>query len=626
MFYSDTLLSKTGPLARVWLAANIERKLTKSNILQQDIGSSVNAIVDPGQAPMALRLSGQLLLGVVRIYSRKTRYLLDDCNDALLKIKMAFRPGNVDLPADQSHTVNPASLTLPEVLTELDLLAPMLDPALLLADIPELARTQDPTLLDWGTSQLLPDSMEQSRREYSEPLALPDDDLDLDLGLDDEDITIEKARRAPTAQLGEGLAEETSKLYDDDLDLDLGGDEPVGDGSPAPPVLDDTVDIPMGGMDDYGVPVEDDTMEAVPLGEGAATPAAEPTAPRDTASPLSSIRSSVARNLETTFRQETTIFDPEDESIHQAQRAKRRKVLESDIQTEIQSGQFREQQNDRSKILKPASFLPKDPVLLALMNMQKSGAFVSSILGNGRAQGWAPELRGIMSIEVIRRSGDLKRKRDSGVADLEDDEQAQSAAEKTPQLEFEQDEDVGSDTGAFDVGGDTTLNLSGEQEEIAPAAQPLGADDDDMPIHQDEEGEDQDPLSPVPDNFDDTTMPLLHPADSGPVSLGTKHAVYLLRERFGPLAETDAAERQRKTVRFQDMLPERRTTKADATKMFFEVLVLATKDAVKVEQKEGVLGGEMRIRGKRGLWGSWAEEKAGGEIATQTLEEGGVVA
>jgi len=88
MFYSETLLSKTGPLARVWLAANIERKLTKSNILQSNIESSVSAIVDQGQAPMALRLSGQLLLGVVRIYSRKARYLMDDCNEAIMKIKM----------------------------------------------------------------------------------------------------------------------------------------------------------------------------------------------------------------------------------------------------------------------------------------------------------------------------------------------------------------------------------------------------------------------------------------------------------------------------------------------------------------------------------------------------------
>lgn len=96
MFYSETLLSKTGPLARVWLSANLERKLSKSHILQSDIESSVSAIVDQGQAPMALRLSGQLLLGVVRIYSRKARYLLDDCNEALMKIKMVRYSNTLD--------------------------------------------------------------------------------------------------------------------------------------------------------------------------------------------------------------------------------------------------------------------------------------------------------------------------------------------------------------------------------------------------------------------------------------------------------------------------------------------------------------------------------------------------
>ena len=88
MFYSETLLSKTGPLARVWLSANLERKLSKTHILQSDIQTSVGAIVGQNQAPMALRLSGQLLLGVVRIYSRKARYLYEDCNEALMKIKM----------------------------------------------------------------------------------------------------------------------------------------------------------------------------------------------------------------------------------------------------------------------------------------------------------------------------------------------------------------------------------------------------------------------------------------------------------------------------------------------------------------------------------------------------------
>jgi cohesin complex subunit SCC1 len=87
MFYSDVLLSRSGPLAEVWLSANMDRKLNKQHILQQNIRASVNSIVDEGQAPMALRLSGQLLLGVVRIYSRKARYLMDDCNEALHKIK-----------------------------------------------------------------------------------------------------------------------------------------------------------------------------------------------------------------------------------------------------------------------------------------------------------------------------------------------------------------------------------------------------------------------------------------------------------------------------------------------------------------------------------------------------------
>jgi len=88
MFYSESLLAKTGPLARVWLASNFERKLNKQNILSSNLENNVKDIIGQGQAPMALRLSGQLLLGVVRIYSRKARYLLEDCSDALLKIKV----------------------------------------------------------------------------------------------------------------------------------------------------------------------------------------------------------------------------------------------------------------------------------------------------------------------------------------------------------------------------------------------------------------------------------------------------------------------------------------------------------------------------------------------------------
>jgi hypothetical protein len=89
MFYPTELLQRTGPLARVWLAANRENKLSKNQILQDKISDDIAVISRPEVAggPLSLRLSGQLLLGVVRIYSRKARYLLDDCTEALMKIK-----------------------------------------------------------------------------------------------------------------------------------------------------------------------------------------------------------------------------------------------------------------------------------------------------------------------------------------------------------------------------------------------------------------------------------------------------------------------------------------------------------------------------------------------------------
>jgi len=50
---------------------------------------------------------------VVRIYSRKVSYLFDDCSEALLKVKQAFRSTAVDLPPEES-TAPYHSITLPE--------------------------------------------------------------------------------------------------------------------------------------------------------------------------------------------------------------------------------------------------------------------------------------------------------------------------------------------------------------------------------------------------------------------------------------------------------------------------------------------------------------------------------
>lgn len=104
MFFSDTILTRKGPLASIWLAAHWDRRLNKSQIVQADLTESIREVLSGGLPPMALRLSGQLLLGASKIYGRKARYLLDDCTDALSRLRLTAAqagPGarqQVDLP------------------------------------------------------------------------------------------------------------------------------------------------------------------------------------------------------------------------------------------------------------------------------------------------------------------------------------------------------------------------------------------------------------------------------------------------------------------------------------------------------------------------------------------------
>ena len=526
----------------------------------------------------------------------------------------AFRPGNVDLPSHQSHTANPAALVLPDTITELDLFAPMPDLDELLQEETR-APGQDPTLLDWGTSQMLPASMD-TRQTADQTLQLEDDDLGIDLGEDVAspggiDRSVEVGRRAETPR--PDLREE-SMLYGGDLGLDLGFDEPTvaqDDHNVAAedqPMIRDEDDVDMGGMTGLDLGIEESNTFALERAQRQ----------RDTASPLSSIRDSVERDLEVdyerSFRLEQEPVEEEDETLVQAQqRAKRRKVLQADVNTELANAQIKAQQEDRSRILRAPTFLPRDPLLLALMEMQKNGGFVSNILGDGRSLGWAPELRGILSLEVVRTAGDLKRKRESGLPAIvipeveEDDVPAEPATELSPLPGLEH-EDVG-------FGAEPTLG----DEDVAPVFH-----DDDIPAGDEQPQSPEEAMSPGP-AFDETTMPVLHPADSGPVSLGTKHAVHLLRERFSNEDGEAPSEEERaqQSVIFTEICPEARTSKQDATKMFFEMLVLGTKDAIKVDQPTDVIGGPIRIRGKRGLWGDWAEMGASGGLESQTQRVGG---
>ncbi|XP_074867510.1 double-strand-break repair protein rad21-like protein 1 [Carettochelys insculpta] len=125
MFYMHLFMNKRGPLAKIWLAAHWEKKLTKTHIFECNLETTIEKIISP-KVKIALRTSGHLLLGVVRIYHRKTKYLLADCSEALVKMKMAFRPGLVDLPEENFEAAY-NSITLPEDFPDFDTQLPDLN-------------------------------------------------------------------------------------------------------------------------------------------------------------------------------------------------------------------------------------------------------------------------------------------------------------------------------------------------------------------------------------------------------------------------------------------------------------------------------------------------------------------
>jgi cohesin complex subunit SCC1 len=120
MFYSAEILSKRGPLGTIWLAAHMDRKLNKDTITKQDIIQAVQTIINP-EAPIALRTSGQLMLGVVKVYDRKVNYLFHDCSEAMAKAKQVFRrEREVDLDPE-SAIAEERTITLPENYDDLEM-------------------------------------------------------------------------------------------------------------------------------------------------------------------------------------------------------------------------------------------------------------------------------------------------------------------------------------------------------------------------------------------------------------------------------------------------------------------------------------------------------------------------
>ncbi|XP_024370677.1 sister chromatid cohesion 1 protein 1 [Physcomitrium patens] len=87
MFYSHHLLSKKHPMGQIWIAATIRANINRSRAAKINIEQICKQILNP-PVPLALRLSGILMGGIVHIYNRKVCFLYEDLNAFLMKIKI----------------------------------------------------------------------------------------------------------------------------------------------------------------------------------------------------------------------------------------------------------------------------------------------------------------------------------------------------------------------------------------------------------------------------------------------------------------------------------------------------------------------------------------------------------
>lgn len=112
MFYSLCLLSKKGPLAAIWVAGCCLKRLKKRQVTDTHIPSSVDKILLEGLPSVTYRILAYLLLGVVRIYSRKVEYLFQSCHDTVFDINR-LSVGNKVVPF--RHLIQSSyAITLPK--------------------------------------------------------------------------------------------------------------------------------------------------------------------------------------------------------------------------------------------------------------------------------------------------------------------------------------------------------------------------------------------------------------------------------------------------------------------------------------------------------------------------------
>ncbi|CAR25626.1 hypothetical protein ZYGR_0A01910 [Zygosaccharomyces rouxii] len=135
--HTISISAKNGPLAQIWLAANMSN-LGRGQVLQTSISESANEIAKASGCDenvtniehITLRTSGELLQGIVRVYSKQAAFLLSDIKDTLTKISTLFKSNQrINITVNRANTIAAVDqLILEDAVTEKEVLAaPSLD-------------------------------------------------------------------------------------------------------------------------------------------------------------------------------------------------------------------------------------------------------------------------------------------------------------------------------------------------------------------------------------------------------------------------------------------------------------------------------------------------------------------
>ncbi|KAF2130883.1 hypothetical protein P153DRAFT_206353 [Dothidotthia symphoricarpi CBS 119687] len=119
MFYShEVLTNRKYGVATVWLVATLGnksslKKINRKQILDVDVTKACRTVVDP-VAPMALRLQGNLLYGVSRVYLQQCGYVLSDAQNVQSQIRVLLRTVKNAGLDPEAGKARPEQLVLPD--------------------------------------------------------------------------------------------------------------------------------------------------------------------------------------------------------------------------------------------------------------------------------------------------------------------------------------------------------------------------------------------------------------------------------------------------------------------------------------------------------------------------------